>query len=566
MPILTLDSSFRRLIGALGLLVLTLFAIRVSLVLMPFGAATTPDSLNYLAMAEGLGQGQGASIPTVGLEAEARTTVTLWAPLYSAWIALFLPITRTVVAAAALANGAALVLLALLFQRLGQRWIGSVPASLCAGVLLLMPSMHLIFSYAWSETLCLPLLMACYLALLNYGGVSEPQAWRSGLGSLLLAALACALCIYARYASVAFIPLLLGSTIWLRPQISWRGRLALAALAGLAVAVLIAPLLVRNVILSGHLSGGDRTEALLPPASYAGGLIDSLRFYVLAGHAWLVLAWLSLYAACEGLGRLLPGRWPRAQHAAAEQSWAGASRDTRAPGNPRADSSALPLAWAAIYLLALLVMSRSQHIDNDSRMTSLIVPFIMLASLCASAGQARRFGRLAWLPLVCVMAFWAAQGAESLERVRRSWTEHFSPDFAMIGAPTQIFNNFTSSPGDPRFRALELEVNTLQNRGMGRLIFSDINPLAVTFITGASARWLPAHLDPPTLRRMNALGAQGGALLLTRAESLALLKGVYGEELRGVKRIDPGVPQDALLIALPLPVEMERVKGIEPSS
>jgi hypothetical protein len=514
---------------------LLLATVRLAQWLMPSGAATTPDSVAYLAMAQNIARGAGLTVPNVGLEGAPAVPLTLWPPLYPLFVSAFLPLARAPEQAASLANTAALAGLVLLSYLLCRRWLPQLAAAGGALVVVLLPAMQLIYSYAWSEALCAPLLLLCFLALLRFGDAEDGSRWQAGIAWLGLAAAACILCIHTRYAAVAFVPPLAATVLFLRPRLALPARAGLAAGAILLVAAGVAPLMLHNLAVSGHLSGGERGA---PPQSLGGyleGLAASFSGYMFRGQPWLVAVPLVAHGLLAWFWRSRPG--------AADPADRARSR--------RQDGAALPLGWVLAYLAAITLMGRSQHIDNDARMLALIVPLMMLTVLAASAALARRAGGvLGWLPLSAWAAWCLFNSAASMIESHSEWRSQGAPIYRQYGADSAIYNNFTRNPH---------MLPWLEIAGAARLggtVFCDCNALAIQFVTGTRTRQLPEHMNAATVARIDTLAEGRGVMIASRARVTGQLEPLYGPGLRGLKQLPVGDKYGIMVLELPLPLPL----------
>ena len=557
------DSAPRHAVPALtGLacwLAPVLLALFLQAALTPAGTATSPDSLAYLYTAQSLHAGLGLTVPGTGLQDAAQVPMTLWAPLYPVWLSLFLPDGHQVPAnpsgafalagAASLANACALALLSLVIQALLRRHFGRVAASALTAAVLVSPALQLVQVYAWSESLCLPLLTACFLTCRLRAAGHPP--WL-GHCSTLAAALLMALAIATRYASVAFLPVLMLEMVCVPgpASLGLRVRRATATLGLLNL--LLLPLWWRNLTISGHLSGGNRTGLRAPLSQYVPDLASSLGHYLLGGQP-LLLGGL--------LAALLLAGWRTRQPNAAALS--GAVRPHRAMAGAASDSG-WALAWGLSYLGSLLVLSRLQSIDGDGRMIALAAPFLIFAALAAARPRhADLSGWIQQAPVWAIALITLGTGIQTVLQVRAGWQHWGSPRLVTTWRGGSEYNNFTGNPQQYPWRLL---ADNLRQAAVGGPVVTDLPPLPFRFVTGMTTRRVDLPLSPAVLAQIRQLAEDGmqasgrqagtgrGALVLTDANRIAALRLLQpdGRAANTPIALDARLTAQVLAVRLPL--------------
>lgn len=214
----------------------------------------SPDSRRYLAFAQNLLDGRGLGRLNDGRGTLAFDALAIWPPGYPLLIALVAWVTGTsvFVASKLLSIAAAAAIAAMISRSLGS----AAPA---AAIVLLSASAVRIFSYSWSETVFLALMVAFALAL---AGVWRRRAetLRRFAIPVAAAALAAAGLAFTRYIGIFSIGCLglLALALVAERRI---GRAALVAAAVAVVAAAVVALLLHNVEVSGYATGQPRTPA-----------------------------------------------------------------------------------------------------------------------------------------------------------------------------------------------------------------------------------------------------------------------------------------------------------------
>lgn len=223
----------------------------------PVGAALSMDSLFYLSTASNVLDGKGIVQDTFALSGPAVRATTIWPPLYPMVLAGLMWLVRLAsssdVFGIAVFNFFALVASLFLMLRITARVTSITAAVVVAVALALSPSLQIVYAYAWSEVLFIPLCLAAYLGLQHYLDGSGSR-YRFGLYAMIVLL---GLATYTRYVGIAFF-----SAAALTLLLYGRGgpieRLRTVALASLAYLAILAPLFIRNLAVSGALSGGER--------------------------------------------------------------------------------------------------------------------------------------------------------------------------------------------------------------------------------------------------------------------------------------------------------------------
>ncbi|HPE79093.1 MAG TPA: hypothetical protein PKZ35_03745 [Gammaproteobacteria bacterium] len=497
---------------AIALSLLT--AILVVAAQTPFGVATTPDSLSYLDiatnMAEGLGpQASDFSLTTPG--ARGVVDQRSWPPMYSFLLSRVIrhaSDTRAVAWLSMLMLSGGIFLVFLLLSSAMPWWLALFSAMAFSMTLPVLT----VYTYGWSETLFLPLLLMVMWIGSRY--MSAPSS-APGFRLLLLALFTITLVMlaYTRYIGIVLALLLPLVLLFNR-----RSRFDLLGWVGLSLGYVIAvgSLLLTNHDRTGHLSGNPRSPStdslqdILQRIHEASAVLfpNSLSALSIATLVAVILAWF---------------RW----------RYPTPSTEIR---NIR--MKLLLAATVAISLLATLVILRVRVKFDDLDVRLLSPVFVAVFCLFALVPWAvRHRGSAVVVQFIAGFAIAAAavHGYQHLLTVPDSWSQKQAPQHR---SSTQgMYNNFTL--GDDPARAYLSELM----RPGGILVIDQ--PLVWEFRSGFRSMQKPDSYDVETLEILNALPA--GSLLVAERRDV--------DQLRRVSGIDLGVVVDlGKAVAIPLPL------------
>lgn len=494
-----------RLAGLVPYLVLAIASVVLVVSHTPVGAALSMDSLFYLSAAENILLGNGVVHETYSLTGPEYEGTSLWPPLYPFVVAGITGLTRLtdtpVVVGIAAFNVLALFLTLVLLLRISLRTTSVTAGIFAAIALALSPSIQIVHTYAWSETIFIPLCLAAYLFLQNYLFDDKTRP----LYSLFVAVVLLGLATYSRYVGVVFF-----ATTALALLICGRGqlvdRLRTMTLASVAYLAILAPLFIRNYLLSGSLSGGDRGA----PAWSLVADLKTLSWYMYLEFVNVPKTW-ALAIALLAVGSLV---WLLVRTRDAREK----THSSRLVSN-----TALPFMFAGCYLAFLLLSRSMQTIDLDSRMLSVAIPFVLIGLMNAYQWLSMRTGQtLAVLPFVLPLLAFSANAVNTHSNIMGGWRDLGEPGpvlglsyRSLTGRQTlplrKISEHFAPAPGD--------------------LVLTDIHrPIIVDYLFPESdVRRLP---DEPSAENLALLeepfGRTGIAILGNNAWSKAL-----GRELEG---------------------------------
>jgi hypothetical protein len=356
----------------------------------------TMDSLTYRDVALNVLQGNGLSISNTFGTIPSRVPLLQWPPAYPLlWAGITATGMNIDVVPQVLTPLLFVTTLVLLF------WIGlSITKSnkAAASMLLLFtasPTGLAIFSFAWSETLFIPLILGAFLCLLNYAE-STGKARVAWIGA---AALCIGLANWTRYTGVVFL-LLLPASVLLMTEGALTRRLAISAAALGTAMLIVCPLWIRNFALTGMISGSDRggytrlgamnklsldLETLWNMVVYPLFSFDTVLYWLLGPPSLVFVGWV------------VWSNWKR----------------IKMPGKP----NFLVFCWASV-ILAFLLFARivQRDVDFDYRMLAIPAPFVIVAIVALLVSSPRRSQLVLLTAVVCLMSLSMFQEGQRLHK------------------------------------------------------------------------------------------------------------------------------------------------------
>ena len=192
----------------ISLPVLLFFSILMVNALTPYGSATSPDSLSYLDVAGNLKMGRGLSASDFSLDKAGTSAVVpqrTWPPAYPLALSGFIENSRDVRGAANLSKIFLFATSIGIFLLLSTQVYWAIALGGSILISLSLP-MVLVYTYAWSETLFIPLLITTVYSAIGYTSDSLSPSRRFGWMALLLSGLI--LLAYTRYIGIALVLLI----------------------------------------------------------------------------------------------------------------------------------------------------------------------------------------------------------------------------------------------------------------------------------------------------------------------------------------------------------------------
>ncbi|CAK0777807.1 membrane hypothetical protein [Gammaproteobacteria bacterium] len=514
----------------LRVLVLSLLIITISglvvFSLTPHGIATSPDSLYYLYAAKSLTRGQGVSVPNFDVASESTDSpMTAWPPLYPVALAAYL-VNNSPERGARFFNWTALSILVLTFawllSQLGVPLLGVVIGSL---LLFLQKSIAVIYAYAWSETLFLPLILISY----SFGY----QYRKHGQGRyLILATIFLIATCYTRYVGLIFLlPLIM--MVWLPGQTQFRNLLKVLGVSSCVVLAML-PIFLRNLELMGSISGVVRARSEKTIVENLATVGDILGYHLFGWAMWYVpvvivsiLIWLIIFLYRR---HSISNNKELTRH---DILW--------------------PLLWAGCYLGGIVELGAWKEFDSlDTRLISPAILFIVLEVIVIAIWLRQLTGHVwVFLPFLLWGILSMMQGSIAYVAASQAQDAQY-PSSSFANIQSRYLNLTVSSNIDwikTVYKKLKLPPND-------SVVISDFSrPMVLRYFINSQVRILPSRLDREVISRINRLG--NGVLLIVTPEGMATLSNYYGEEEGRLQMIPEFLSYEAIVIRLPLALRPE---------
>lgn len=495
------------IVSIVALALVAVFLIRA---LTPYGSATSPDSISYLDIGFNFKHGQGLVTTNLSFDATGTNSYSpqrLWPPAYPALLSVLIT-TPFDVERVRFLSGILLLLsgiLILLILRAGEvDWLVSL---LIATLAMLTLSMVLVYTYVWSETLFIPILLGMVLVIFRYLRLRSDKVLRKSILIGLFVVLSLAL-VLTRYIGVSMI--LLFPLIYALSNRDRSDRIIIFS-GLLAYAVLVALFLADNYQVTGNISGGTRSPSSL-------SLGDNLQHMA---EAFATIFPTSLIGI--GLGIVLAGA-VLSGIVAARSSWAGESQL-----GLRLKYILILGSVAMLYLGALVVMRTYTSFDQiDVRLIAPTVPIIVLGLAIFPAIAASRVIFLSvGLVSLSLVFMLALKGLDGVTNAMINWEKSGTPALPMRGEVR--FNNF--SAGNQGRADAELLRSLVVPEGY---LFIE-HPLIWRFLTQRHAFSRPSTLDSEIIGRLNEM-PEGSIIVVsqTEAQEMESMLEVIGLEMKTV--------------------------------
>lgn len=517
-----------RMMNYIALAVLASVAIFLVVTHTPFGAAMSTDSLGYLSAAKNFALGHGVSLPDYVIGKGDFFPMTTWPPLYPVFLSVFIPSADMVGvrsgAYIAIINIVSLFVLLTIVWSLLSLFIHRVIALLLSVLLAFLPSIQIVYMYAWTETIFIPLLVAtCYLQwrfLASEGKKAEKWLWGAVVGLAVL--------FYIRYAAIGFLGACIASIVLLHRN-SWieKCRLIMVSVALFVLAVL--PLLLRNYILTSTLTGSRGWSNIFWLDDFF-SILSLLRDELFPFNVWFAVAMLISVILISGYVFL--------------------KRRNLAPNILQSCKFAIHLlVWSALYILFLIVIRQVSGSDLDARMMAPIVPLLLIA-LAFLMGALVTLSRPSYIFLPAaayVLALFVSCTFIHLGVVA-SWK--------YTGTPGQIGGLFYNNVSNIVFSSFNVLVKSVPLRETD-LILTDLPRPQILqyFYPSAHIKQLPQNLSEQDLRDLRVLLDRSGLVLLVSAPVKTTFNHVFGDSksLFQINDIHGKLENQMLLMRLPAP-------------
>jgi hypothetical protein len=486
--------------NAVAIPVILVFSLLLAHFLTPYGSATTPDSLNYLDIARNYKSGRGMLATDRSLENHdgmLYREVRLWPPLYPLTLAASAFKLPDVVSASRLS--AVLLALSTVFAYLllapVMKWSFALSASML--VCLTVPLVT-VYTYAWSETLFIPLLLLATWASARY---LEAEADATGrkyrfLGVLLISLVALA---YTRYIGIALALLLPGTLLLCEKR---RRALPAFLIAAGAYAAAVGYLLSSNNRVTGSITGDVRSPLDITFRDNLSDMLSVLKANIPTSPLVLLLVLLAAILISLVYARLATGRVPA-------QPQPVAYRHTRN----------ILLLVALLYLSAIFVLRMYSNFDMlDVRLLApaLVVLWLLMLVVLAQL-KPDNVMRLAAQMLLwfCVLIF-PVKGYTRFQDSIYSWR--------MLGSPNHSANGGVSYTNYTSMKLYNPARGMVEGLLSGDAVVVTERPLIFEFMSGKRSLQLPETIDIDVIDKFNALPAGSLVLLPNDTQQKGLLK------------------------------------------
>ena len=386
--------------------------------------AYTGDSIHYTLAASAITNGHGVSIFNFSLTDPGFAPFTMWPPLYPLVLASGVPplLIQTI-----LLSAIAGIAYWLLIRYACLNWL---PACVLAIIVTLPWPIIMDANYVWTELLAVFWVFVALAATMRLFETAHRTDCHYGR-YWILTALALAAAVYTRYAFLVFIPGIVPAL--LAVPVTWRRRALLALATPSLAAILISPLLLRNLFATGHISGATRATSQLHAGNTLSLVVNYLNLLFGSVH-WqrgaflLSIVGLMIVVAVVGTG----------------------SRRVHDPDTPDAQRAKW-LAWGATslalaYAIGVAVLRAWKTFTLTTRLTSPIAPLLLLAlSAWASVIWHQSFRSSIWVraalvtPLAALLSLSIVTTRQMTVFSWHNWRTTGSPQWP--AAPPIVYKN-----------------------------------------------------------------------------------------------------------------------------
>lgn len=485
-------------IDLLFALIIAAFSILVTLLHTPYGTAMSMDSLSYLSAAQQMTLGHGVSTPNFAFGEKDYVPMTIWPPLYPITLFALIPSSQLFdkpETAIALINAISLFFTLLLFFYIAKKIIRRDLALIATLLVALSPSMQVVYMYAWSETIFIPIIVLAFYFQWKLFTTDQSQRLRW----MMLSVATLTLAVYTRYAGLGFLAAFFAS-IFLSGRFKLPEAIRITAISLLLFSSFIAPLLVRNYLLTSTFAGQRES----PNAELSSDI--QLLFYFLKDEFFPVSNILLLSLIAISIIYWLANRkiasFPN-------------HKETQDQSNTIM-FLLLSFLWASIYLAFLIVNRQLSIMDLDPRMIAPTVPFFILG-ICAALTQIISSSKFKVLlaPVALLSAVLFFRAFDIHQNIISSWKTTGEP-----GVIQNIQYNTALNKSTRPLKTLQSAIAVPK----GALLLTDITPTSFLqyFFPHARVKKLPEKLDK-NLLSMAELTKPDGLMILTKPSSIELL-------------------------------------------
>jgi len=489
--------------------------------LTPYGSATSPDSLEYLDIANNIKNGKGFLATDFSLENAGTNSLIKkrsWPPLYAYLLSFFINTASDVssvsdVSKILLAISIIFVFL-IIYRNIGSSAI--IPSLLLCFTIPIIT----IYTYTWSETLFLPILIVLIWASIEYLEIdSKSIFYRIIILSILLTTMI--LLAYTRYIGIAFVVLL--PIVYLFTNRGTLDRL-LFSTSFLIYTVTVGYLLYGNYVTTGNISGAVRLPS---DKTILENMIDIYYAFIAIFPTSISSIILVLIISVSIVFFI---------------KTCGGYPINAANKNSRHRVFIL-ITVIAVYLISIIALrSYSQFDMLDIRLLSptFIAIYMLIAILPSFFDVNSKRGISVYIVSLLLIVSLSINGYKEWLEASNNWKEAGTPKHRLNNKI--IYNNFTMNPYNNS--KIKLLSNLIQGDGF---IVVD-RPLIWEFITGAKCLRKPKNINSDNFIKINSL-PEGSLLLLDKHEINQIISRHGGQNVN-YKYINLGN-----LIAIQLPLK-----------
>lgn len=493
--------------------------------LQTYGIWLTPDSLNYLEVAENLVIGKGLVLGDYALTPTAATPLTAWTPLYPIVLSLFIHgegnlLQQAIYPALLLYAASGWLLFLILKHFTSVTW-----ALLGCGVWLLSVPAWTVYHYAWSESLFIMLtLLETWLLILWLDPSSEKG--RSYAYFLIIALTVVMIALfYTRYIGISFIALF--SLLLFFPRKAAYKFWWLAA--SVCYVGFISGWLWRNNALTGTFSGAVRspsTASLLENinnVANAYGVMFPSHFlgYLISGLLAILIV-LRLRKPIETTTKVSPVL-----------------------------GIMIAMLGGCSYLISLIVLRGWQQFDViDVRLVAPAMPFLILGLTLIGFTCAKNTSKLRLLGLFSVIWVLSTISFEGLRTYTESRIKISNNNaFLFKDSATGFYQNFAALF---QYDVMPLIIKELARSEQTVFVVDDVKFASVLHIAlGKKVKLLPTVIGDAEVKKLNQLGE--GFLIFADTPPVQRLHQYYQQHFNQLS-IDSGYMEKGFWVtALPLP-------------
>ena len=494
--------------------------------LTPYGSATMPDSLAYLDIANNIKNGEGFLTSDFSLDNAGTHSFTenrSWPPLYPCLLSIFINNASDISSVSLVSKfllGVCIVFVFLIIYP-----VNGSAAFISSLLLCFTVPVITVYTYAWSETLFLPIFIVLVWASIEYLDIHRRSLiYRITISSILLTMMI--LLVYTRYIGLFFVVLF--PVVYFFSNKDTFDRLFFAA-GSFVYTAAVCYLLYGNYIISGSISGMVRQPS---DKTIIENLVDVYHAVITIFPTSTLSLILALIAAVSvvfiikksGIYKISPINKKLRRRVyiliAVIAVYLLSIISLRSYSRfDILDVRLLAPAFVAIYML-MTILPLFFDINNGTRITFSIVIFAFITSV-------------------------SINGYTQWTTTANNWKEAETPKLRLNDK--LIYNNFTRSP-ETRSRNIKMFSGLVKDGG-----FIVVNaPLVCKFITGVKCVRKPDNITPEIITKINSL--PGGSLLFLDKNELNEFNNRYAGMAVDYKYTDLG---NIMAIKLPIHISTQ---------